>query len=282
MPYARRTISTNAGRSTARRKRLYKRRGNGMARMRYGRQTARAQKGYILRNARMVNKLMKQYNSSKVYCDWKYDVNPSIDAVSTQNWFRIPLTDLSLYDQVMRQNVTVLAANHTFIKRMSITCQSALGDLPSLFFNCFLVRPRYPSANRDFLATPLVNDVDYISNQFNPGEMIQLNPSTFKVLAKRQFRLYSNLPSENQNPDPNQTVGDVGHVVRRWVWNLNINMKVSNPSNIGQGNWKSVPFDTLPYYNKIYLFVYVQPSDNTAGQQVPFAVYSRMTTINIE
>lgn len=278
----RRRISTNANRSTRRRKTFGRRRSNGMAKMRYGRRNARAQQGYILRNARMVNKLMNQYNNSKVYCDWKYDVNPATDALSTGNWFRIPLTDLSLYDQVMRQNVTVLAANHTFVKRMSISVQAAMGDNPSLFFNCFLCRPRYPSANRDFLSGPLENEVDYIDNQFNPGEMIQLNPASFKVLAKKQFRLYSNLPSAAQNPSATQTVGDVGHVVRRWEWNLDINMKVSNPSNVGLGNWKSVPFETLPYYNKIYMFCYVKAADSTAGAAVPFSVYSRLTTINVE
>jgi len=282
MPYARRSINTNNNRTTRKRQTFGKRRGNGMAKMRYGPKSARAQQTYILRNARLVNKLNAHYRSSKVYCDWLYSLNPATDPVSTGNWLRVPLTDLSLYDQTMRQNITVLAANHTFIKRMSISCQASLGDLPSLFFNCFLVRPRYPSANRDFLLGPLVNNVDYIQNQYNVGEMIQLNPSTFKVLAKRQFRLYTNIPSSSQNPDASVTVGDVGHCVRRWVWNLNVNMKVSNPSNVGQGNWKSVPFSTLPYYNKIYLLVYVQAADQTAGDQVPFGLFSRFTTINVE
>jgi hypothetical protein len=282
MPYARRSISTNNNRTTKRRKNLGKRRNNDMAKMRYGRTSAKAQQGYILRNARLVNKLNSHYQQSKVFCDWLWSVNPTVDPVTTGNWLRLPMTDLSLYDQTMRQNVTVLAANHTFIKRMSISCQAALGDSPSLFYNCFLVRPRYPSANRDFLLTGLQSGIDYVENQYNPGEMIQLNPSTFKVIAKKQFRLYTNIPSAAQNPDTNMTVGDVGHCVRRWVWNFNVNMKVSNPSNVGQGNWKSVPFDSLPYYNKIYLLVYVRPSDATAGDAVPFGCFSKFTTINVE
>lgn len=278
--YARRSITANANRTT-RPRRYTKRRGNGMAKMRYGRQNARAQQNYILRNARLVNKLNAHYKASKVYCDWKYDLpNQDSGVVSTGNWAIWPLTDFDPYLQVMRQNITVLAANHTFISRMSISCQAALSSLPSLFFNCFLVRPRYQSANRVF-APPLINGLDYIENSNNPGEMLQLNPSVFKVIAKKQFRLFTNNPEFEQDPGspPTQTVGDISHCVRRWVWNYDCKIKVSAPS---AGNWKSVQYETLPYYNKIFMLVYVQPADQTAGDAVPFTVMAKLTTINVE
>lgn len=284
MPYARRTISTNAGRSTVRRKRLYKRRSNAMSKMRYGRQTARAQKGYILRNARLVNKLNKHYKSSQVYTDWKYDLYPNATGPTTATWQITPLTSFGAWQQVMRQNVTVLAANHTFVKSMRLSCIAQLErSTDALFYNVFLVRPRYPSANRNFVSTPFTENIDWIQNAQNPGEMVRINPSVFKVLAKKQFRIMSNIPGFDQNPDPNTTVvGDISKVTKRWEWNLNVKMKVANPSNVGQGNWKSVTFDTLPYYNKLYLCVYCSPDDQSAGAPIDFSAQAQFTCINVE
>lgn len=282
----RRTITTNTGRTTRRRTRLYKKRSTAMARMRYGRQTAAAQKGYILRNARLVNKLNKHYKSSQVYTDWKYDMYPGMNTGPvTGSWSIDPLTDFSTWQQVLRQNVTVLAANHTFVRSMRLSCVAQLEKSTSaLFYNVFLVRPRYPSANREFLgASSFVENIDWIQNPQNPGEMVRINPSVFKVLAKKQFRIMSNIPGFEQNPSPNTAVvGDVSKVTKRWEWNLNVKMKVSNPSNVGAGNWKSVDFKTLPYYNKLYLAVYCYAADNTAGDRVDFSAQAQFTCINVE
>lgn len=275
----RRTISTNAGRSTLRRRRLYKKRGTAMARMRYARPTARNQKKFILRNASMVNRLTRHYNNSKLYCDYRASYPKDGNKLTTQNWWIQPITEFSEYDPVMRQNVTALAANHTYIRNIQVTCQAALDKSPALFFNCFLVRLRWQTAQRDFQG-PLTPDVDYIDNAQNPGEMIQLNPSTFKVIAKKQFRLMTNNPADKQNPSPTTgTVGDLSRCLKRWVWNFNAKIKVSNP---GAGSWKSVPYKQLPYYNRIFMLAYVKPYDDTAGDIVPFTMYTHMTTINVE
>lgn len=257
-----------------------------MARMRYGRQSARAQQGYILRNARLVNKLNRHYQQSRVFTDWKYDVfAPPDNLVTTGNWNFSPITDLSKWLQVMRQNVTVARANHTFVRDVRISLITKLErSTTALFVNCFLVRPRYPSANRDLTLTgDWTENRDWIQNITQPGEMVRLNPAVVKVLAKKQYRLMSNTPGFEQNPDPNTVVvGDISKVTKRWEWNLKLNMKVSNPSTIGDGSWQGVPFETLPYYNKIYLAVYVWASDQTAGDVVDFNAQCHYTCINVE
>lgn len=284
----RRRISTNAGRTTRRRKTFGRRRSSFMARLRYGRQTARAQQGYILRNARLVNKLNRHYQQSRLFTDWKYDISNS--TVTTGNWSFTPLTDFSTWEQVMRQNVTQLVANHTFVRDMRVTCIAEINlSTTALFVNAFLVRPRYPSANRPFgLPGDFEENRDWIQNVNQPGEMVRINPSVLKVLAKKQFRLMTNTVGFEQNPAPQTAVvGDLSRCTKRWEWNLKVNMKVSNPSNLGTananpGSWKQVPFSTLPYYNKIYLLVYVQAADNTAGDRVDFQAQAQYTCINVE
>jgi len=278
----RRSIRTNAGRSTRRRQRFGRKRSNAMAKMRYGRTNARAQQGYILRNARLVNRLNRQYQSGRVFTDWKYDV---LGVPTTGQWYIRALTDMSAYTQCLRQNQVADNASHTFIKRLQLTCVTTLRNSPALFVNAFLVRPRYPSGNRDFVGPnapvpELVNNDDYIWNSNRPGEMLQFNPSVFKVLAKQQFRLMTNNIALPQNPAlGTEPVGDVSHISKRWVWNLNINMKVASPN---AGQWQKVPFDTMPYYNKVYLVMYVQAGDNTAGDGVSFTAEARFTAINHE
>lgn len=245
-----------------------------MSRMRYARPTARNQKGFILRNARLVNTLYKQYQSSKVYTDWKYDLASN---ASSWTWYIKPLTDVSQWDSVMRSNITVNAANHTFVRNMQLTCNAVLDRQTALFWNVFLVRPRYPSANRDFLTTPLQENIDWIQNGNNEGESLHLNPAVFKVLAKQQFRLMTNVPGTTQ-AYPDEVAGEVSRSTKRWEWNLKLNMKLSSPD---AATWRQTVFNEMAYYNKIYLIAYCGTADGVVAP-VSFNATARFTAINVE
>jgi len=260
-----------------------KKRTNYQTKLKYGKINARAQQGYIRRNAGMLGTLYKQFQSSKVYTDWKYDWINALPAQQVYQWRVIPMTDVIQWNPVMRQNITVNAANHTFVRNISINVTCKLNEsAASLYWNIFLVRMRYPQGNRNFVTSPLQQDVDWVDDSQDEGENIRLNVAYFKVLQKRQFRLSSNtigLPSATGGTGGLANIaGDSRSTSRRMQFNYQIKMKVSSPD---QSNWRFNSFAEQAYYNKVYILSYCRDQLNT-GYEPAITISQLATCINVE
>ena len=108
--------------------------------------------------------------------------------------------------------------------------------------------------------------------------MIHNNPSVFKIIAKKQFRVLTNNPAYPQFYG-GAVAGDLTRATHRWEWNMKINMKVVSPD---VTTWKTTVFREMPYYNKLYLACYITSADGVPDIPTRFNATARFTSINVE
>lgn len=228
--------------------------------------TAANQKRQIARVTRLALSNRARFKST--YTDWQMSPTASPDDTGFQfpmlnnTWQVVRLTNFDQWIPVLRQDNNVEASNHTFVKRISINMRASIGN-GYVFGNWFVVRLRFPDATRDLFASPpsLANG-DFIDVTTSPGMNIRLNPAKFKVLASAYHTLKTTTFTTPATTD--FLPGDPQPSEKKWQWNLNVNMKVHQPATQGQpGRWSDKAFESLPYYDRIYLMCLTNIDTNT-------------------
>ncbi len=177
-------------------------------------------------------------------------------------WQTIRLTNFDQWIGVLRQDQNVSDSNHTFVKRLQVNCRAMVGSGWAAC-NFFIVRTRFADATRDlFSDPPTTANYDFAENTQLAGANIRLNPAKFKVLASKYVTLRTAprgslpIPTASANFSP----GDPDPAETRWQWNVNCNVKVHQASSGGAGlapgKWVDKAFESLPYYDRIYLMAY--------------------------
>lgn len=235
-----------------------------LSKVRRERPTAHNQKRQIARVTALAIANRKRFRS--VYTDWQ--ISPTSDPTDTgfgfnlanATWQVIRLTNFDQWIPVLRQDTNVQESNHTFVKRLQINMrlQVATGWATA---NFFIVRTRFPEATRDlFSAPPSIGGSDFTENSQLGGANIRLNAAKFKILASRYCTVKTAPRGSTPLPDPNPNFqqGNPTPAEQKWQWNVNVNMKVHNPSPVqnGAAKWPAKAFETLPYYDRIYLMCY--------------------------
>ncbi len=140
--------------------------------VRYQRPTARNQQSQIASNAMDISRNRRAINRHKVYTDYQYtDLVP----LSAPGWGVVELTNFSNWNPVLRRSEDVLAASHTFIKRMQINIRASLNDAEWAAFNVFVVTLRRDAAGKDPFTTAPVITEEWIEPSQLQGFNIRLN-----------------------------------------------------------------------------------------------------------
>ncbi len=230
------------------------------------RPTARNQQRQIARVTKLAISNRKRFNS--VYTDWQISPTSTPDdlgyvtAMATNTWQVIRITNFDQWIPVLRQDTNVNESNHTFVKRISINMRASLG---TGYANCnfFLVRARFPEANRDLLSSPpTIANGDYIELSQAASANVRLNPAKFKVLASNYCTLKTTtlIPPATTDFLP----GDPTPAERKWQWNIYPKIKVHQPSTQSTpGRWPAKAFETLPYYDRLYVMCISNIDANT-------------------
>lgn len=235
------------------------------------RPTARNQQRQIARVTKLAIANRQRFKS--VYTDWQIsstsdptDVGYGFN-LAQGTWQIIRLTNFDQWVPVMRIDTNVNEANHTFVKRLQINCRVQVGAGWAVT-NFFVVRTRFPEATRDLFSNPpSIGQADYCENSQLTGANIRLNPSKFKVLASKYATVKCAPRGSVPSPDPNANFvpGDPVPAEQKWQWNINVNMKVHNPASVqnAAAKWPDKAFETLPYYDRIYLMAFSQFDGST-------------------
>jgi len=201
-----------------------------------------------------------------VYTDWQLSSTSDPTDVgfgfnlTNATWQVIRLTNFDQWIPVMRIDDNVNNANHTFVKRLQVNCRVQVGAGWAAC-NFFVVRCRFPDATRDLFSNPpSIGTADFAENSQLTGANIRLNPSKFKVMASKYITAKcaprGSIPIPDANP--NFYPGDPDAAERKWQWNIPVNMKVHAPAPTqnAAAKWPEKAFETLPYYDRIYLMAY--------------------------
>lgn len=245
-PYGNMAFKTSSNAMRGTRGRSYRRRNpikKAVRRIYRRRPTAKTQQRQIARVTRLALANRRRFNT--VYTDWQrtdmlYPPNPA-------NWIVVRLTDIPLWNSVMRMDTNVNEANHTFIKRIQINFTAWI-TTATTHVNVFIIRPRYNAAGDDPAAQGMVAGTDYIHNPSFQRADVRLNSGKYKVL----FSAYKLLQVATLGNTAGGIPGDPSDTVLKRQVNLNVNMKVSTTN---LASWHTKPFDDLPYYDKLYLLV---------------------------
>lgn len=230
------------------------------------RPTARNQQQQIARVTRLAVSNRRRFES--VYTDWQ--LSPTADPSDTgyatnmvgNTWQVIRITNFDQWVPVLRQSRIVEDSNHTFVKRISINMRATLG---SGYANCnfFIVRTRYPDATRDlFNSPPSIANGDFIDVSSAPGMNVRLNPAKFKVLASKYVTLKTTtaIPPAVTDFLP----GDPSPAEAKWNWTISPKIKVHQPATQSTpGRWSDKAFESLPYYDKLYILALSNIDSNT-------------------
>ena len=139
MPYV--NTRANALRGTGRKTGTRRRHnGNSYMKVKYQRPTAKNQKKHILRNTKIVNQLAKIQLSKRVYTDWQY--GGTLIPTATDKWKITPLTDLALWEPVLRQSENTETQTKTYIRNMSINLRFSLNSKDYVYMSVFIVTMR--------------------------------------------------------------------------------------------------------------------------------------------
>jgi len=250
--------SRNTGRSRYRRR-------SAVSKVYRQRPTAHNQKRQIARVTRLALANRARFNS--VYTD--YQISPTSDPsdlgytwpLVNGAWQIIRLTNFDQWQAVLRSDNNVLDSNHTFVKRISVNMRA---QVSSGYATCnfFIFRTRFPEGPRDvFSDPPSTPNQDFAENTSIPGSNIRLNSAKFKVLASQYCTLRTAPRGSVSLPDPNATFipGDPLPAEKRWQWTLNPRIKVHQTASTGAipGRWIGKPFESLPYYDRLYLAAFI-------------------------
>jgi len=212
-----------------------------------------------------------------VFCDWQYTFS---GAAGINTWVAVPLTDFSQWLAVLRRDSDASRSSHTFLKRAQVNFRWGLNDASYCTFNTFIVTLRKNATNRDPIAQPMVIDQDYIeSNNTFAGANVRLNSDIFKVHYCKYSTLYANAYATQAIAA--QTAGNPHTTFSKAQANILMNTSLTLPSFSAPGatSWRDKPFESLPYYQKFYVLVYL--GSNPAETGHPFcAVDAQFVTVN--
>ncbi len=224
------------------------------------------QKRQIARVTRLAISNRQRFKS--VYTDWQMSPTSAPDDTGYQfpmlnsTWQIIRLTNFDQWIPVLRQDTNVEVSNHTFVKRIQVNMRASLGN-GYVNGQWFLVRTRFPEANRDlFSAPPTIANGDFVEVTSAPGMNIRLNPAKFKVLASTYATLKTTTITTPATTD--FLPGDPSPAEKKWQWNISPKIKVHKPATQSTpGRWPEKAFETLPYYDRLYIMGYTNIDTNT-------------------
>lgn len=230
-------------------------------RAKYSKPTARNQKKQIVSLAKQVERNSKVLRQQRVYTDYQWGQHESRGMYAEMvsgTWYGWALTDTSLWQPVLRQDINTIASSRTYAARVQLNCRVNLGTVANItYLNVFLVKARpdqvealkINDANGGM--DQLVAQEDFVEQSFNETANVRLNSGRLKVLACRYVTL---MPNTGAAPLPaDSAAGNPYSTWRKWQWNVPLKFTIRNPSN---HSWKNVAFDDMPYYERLYVIAY--------------------------
>lgn len=245
MPYARRSVRAGSNTGTGRSTRFRKKPSTTLRKVYTRRPTAQNQKRQIARVTRLALANRKRFKT--VYTDWQTNGVAYIDSSTPGSWNVFRLSDVMTWVSVLRQDTNVNESSHTFVKRLQVNYTSWITQ-GYAHVNIFVVRPRYPAANKD-PATGMVINEDYVHNPNFQYANLRLNAGKFKVL----YSAYKFLMVDSMGNTGGGIPGDPTDTFMNRQINLNVNIKVAQAATTDA--WHKKVFEAMPYYDKLYLLV---------------------------
>lgn len=252
------------------RKARSRRRVSATKRFAWAKPSASRNKRMAYSNRRKINKIAHQVGQTRIYAD--YLNSGSVNAIT--GWWGAKLCAFNSWGTTLRISENISTSKKVRWDNFSLYFGAYLnqGSKP-VAVNVFIVTPSREYAHRDFsIALPAIY-TEYSAS--GDSQCVRLNRDVFRVLSQKQFTLSNvNLMQGAADLTNNSIAGNPNSTWARWSTRIKVGFDINKAigSMIDEiytpEPWYMKSQLELPYYQRMYMLVYVGGSGSSQGVQL--------------